>query len=109
MKALRLAPQDNVATLLQDIQKGESVEVLCSDNSVICTLTALQKITFGNKIAITDIKEGEDVIKGGHSIGKAIKDIPVAQLAHVQNVRSVKLNIPEAVIADIIKQMEIEE
>lgn len=109
IKALRLHPSDNVATLLAEVEKGGTTEVICTDNTQICTLSATQKITFGNKIAIKEIQEGEDVIKGGYVIGKAIKHIPLQQLVHVQNVRSHKLDIPETVIEDIIKQMGIEE
>lgn len=109
VKAIRLSPLDNVATLLEGVDKNEPVTVICTNNEVICTIDTLQSITFGNKIAIKEIESGSEVTKAGFMIGNAIKDIPLGQLVHVQNVRSPKLDIPEAVIEEIIKQMGIEE
>ncbi|MGI2260483.1 UxaA family hydrolase [Shewanella sp. GXUN23E] len=109
MKAIKLAANDNVATLLGDVQKHEAVEIISADNEVIAEIKALQKITFGNKIALFDIASGERIFKAGHSIGKAITGIPLGQLVHVQNVRSERLDIPQAIIEEIIKQMGIEQ
>lgn len=108
MKAIRLSQEDNVATLLGGVEKNAVVEIISESNEVIAEVIALQAITFGNKVALTDISNGEHITKAGHSIGKAIADIPLGQLVHVQNVRSERLDIPEHVIEEIIKQMGIE-
>ncbi|MGR5232580.1 UxaA family hydrolase [Vibrio rotiferianus] len=109
MKAIKLSPTDNVATLLGDVDKQELVEIISADNEVIAEVKALQKIPFGNKIALCDIRNDEQILKCGHSIGKSIVEIPLGQLVHVQNVRSERLDIPEAIIEEIIKQMGIEQ
>ncbi|MGF1690420.1 UxaA family hydrolase [Photobacterium kagoshimensis] len=109
MKAIKLSSTDNVATLLGSVEKHELVEIISADNDVIAEVNALQKITFGNKIALGDIPLGEHIFKCGHSIGKSIVEIPLGQLVHVQNVRSERLDIPEAIIEEIIKQMGIEQ
>ena len=109
MKAIKLSPTDNVATLLGDVEKHELVEIISAGNVVIAEIKALQSITFGNKIALCDIANGEHVLKGGHTIGKSIVEIPLGQLVHVQNVRSERLDIPESIIEEIIKQMGIEQ
>ncbi|BDR35798.1 TPA: UxaA family hydrolase [Photobacterium damselae] len=109
MKAIKLSPADNVATLLGDVAKNEWVEIISADNEVIAEIKALQKIPFGNKIALCDIAHAEHINKCGHSIGKSIIEIPLGQLVHVQNVRSERLDIPESIIEEIIKQMGIEQ
>lgn len=109
MKAIKLSPTDNIATLLADVEKNESVEIISADNQVIAEINALQKITFGNKIALCNIANGEHILKCGHTIGKSIVEIPLGQLVHVQNVRSERLDIPESIIEEIIKQMGIEQ
>ncbi|HIF9171078.1 TPA: UxaA family hydrolase [Photobacterium damselae] len=109
MKAIKLSPADNVATLLGDVAKNEWVEIISADNEVIAEIKALQKIPFGNKIALCDIAYAEHINKCGHSIGKSIIEIPLGQLVHVQNVRSERLDIPESIIEEIIKQMGIEQ
>ena len=109
MKAIKLSATDNVATLLGDVAKHEIVEIISANNEIISEIKALQKITFGNKIALVDIENDDHICKCGHSIGKSIAEIPLGQLVHVQNVRSERLDIPEAIIEEIIKQMEIEQ
>nr|WP_086940738.1 UxaA family hydrolase [Thaumasiovibrio occultus] len=109
MKAIKLSPSDNVATLLGDVAKHELVEIISAENEVIAEINALQKITFGNKIALDVIANDTHIMKCGHSIGKSIVEIPQGQLVHVQNVRSERLDIPEAIIEEIIKQMGIEQ
>lgn len=109
LKAIQLSASDNVATLLGDLKKGDRVEVISAENQTVTQLTALQAITFGNKIALSDIANGNDILKAGYSVGRAIKAIPTGQLVHVQNVRSTRLDIPENIIQEIITQMNIEE
>ena len=109
MKAIQLLPTDNVATLLGNAGKNDIVEVISQNNEVIAQIPALQTITFGNKIALNAIENGNRVFKSGYSIGKAIADIPKGQLVHVQNVRSERLDIPENIIEIIIKEMDIEQ
>ena len=75
-------PEDNVAVVLSDIKKGET----CRVGEV--SLTALDDIAFGHKIALFDIKEGENVIKYGSPIGHVTKAIEKGQHVHVHNVKT---------------------
>ncbi|KZL15541.1 MULTISPECIES: SAF domain-containing protein [Pseudovibrio] len=108
IKALRLNAADNVATLLEDAGKGETVLVISEQNETLGELELLQAIPFGNKVALRPMKPEDHLIKGGVAVGKAIKPVPQGQLAHVQNIRSLNLDIPEVMINEIITQMEIE-
>ncbi|MDD7911589.1 MULTISPECIES: carbohydrate kinase [Pseudovibrio] len=108
-KALRLDGADNVATVLADVAKGERVQIISDQNEIIAEIEALQAIPFGNKIALAPLHPGDHLIKGGAAVGKAIKPVPLGQLAHVQNIRSLNLDIPETMIREIITQMNIEE
>ncbi|WP_036817590.1 UxaA family hydrolase [Photobacterium sanctipauli] len=109
IKAIQLSEADNVATLLGNLRKGEEVEIISTENQTIATVTALQNIPFGNKVAMCHIENGQEVLKSGFTIGKAICDIELGQLVHVQNVRSIRLDIPDNIIELIIKEMEIEQ
>lgn len=108
-KAILLSPTDNVATLLADVTKEQQVEIIDETNQVQGTVTCKQAITFGNKVAVKAIAKQQLIDKAGYSIGVAIKDIPVGELVHVQNVRSTRVDIPEPIIKQIIEQMQIEE
>ena len=108
VKAIRLASCDNVATLLVDVAKGDKVDVIDENNKFVAELEALQVISMGNKIALTEINKGQEVTKANYSIGVAIELIAIGNLVHVQNVRSTRVDIPEPIIQQIIQQMQIE-
>ena len=82
MKGIRIHPDDNVAVALEDIQKGETLTF----DAV--SVTAIEDIARGHKIALREIKEGEPVVKYGNPIGLAKADIPAGAWAHVHNVRT---------------------
>lgn len=75
-------PKDSVAVVLCDIKQGENCQ--CGE----MTLVAKDDIAFGHKIALFDIKEGEDVLKYGSPIGHATKNIEKGQHVHVHNVKT---------------------
>lgn len=75
-------PKDSVAVALCDIQKGEN----CQCGNI--TLTAKDDIAFGHKIALFDIKEGENVVKYASPIGHASKNIEKGEHVHVHNVKT---------------------
>ena len=82
MKGIRIHPDDNVAVALEDIRKGETLTL----DSV--SVTAIEDIARGHKMALRDIREGEPVVKYGNPIGLARADIPAGAWAHVHNVRT---------------------
>ena len=85
-KSILLNVKDNVATALTDLQKGEEVNASLDDVSVDVTL--LEDIQFAHKYAFKDIAEGEEVLKYGMPIGKALNDIRAGEWVHVHNCRS---------------------
>lgn len=107
-KAICLSPQDNVATVLSNIAKGEPVDIIDNQSAWIATYTARQAIPFGNKIALRSFALHTTVIKGGYPIGITCAEIPCGDLVHVQNVRSARVDIPAPIIEQIIQQMQIE-
>ena len=82
MKGIRIHPDDNVAVALEDLRKGETLTL----DTV--SVTAIEDIARGHKIALRDIREGEPVVKYGNPIGLAKADIPAGAWAHVHNVRT---------------------
>ncbi|MBR2100838.1 MAG: UxaA family hydrolase [Eubacterium sp.] len=77
-KFFRINEIDNVAVALEAIEKGYD------ENG----LTALDNIPFGHKIALCDLKEGDNVIKYGNPIGHAICDIPKGSHIHSHNIKN---------------------
>ena len=77
-KLFKINENDSVAVALERIEKGYSEK----------NIVALDEIPFGHKIALCDIKEGENVIKYGNPIGHAICDIKTGEHIHSHNMKT---------------------
>ena len=78
---IQINPQDNVCVALAPIAVGTQI-------NAGTTVTTLEDIPQGHKIALADIKEGEKVIKYGFPIGVAKQDIKAGSWVHVHNVKT---------------------
>ena len=78
---IQINPQDNVCVALAPIAAGTQI-------NAGTTVTTLEDIPQGHKIALADIKEGEKVIKYGFPIGVAKQDIKAGSWVHVHNVKT---------------------
>ncbi|SEG22836.1 altronate hydrolase [Eubacterium ruminantium] len=79
MKLIQISPSDNVAVALEDIEKGEELQV--GGISVI----AAEPVARGHKIALKAIPAEGEIIKYGNVIAKASSDISVGQWVHTHN------------------------
>lgn len=86
-KAIRINPPDNVATLLEDLDSGDTIEVMERDGATF-SLDAEGAIPFGHKVALKELHPGDSVIKYGQSIGTATEPIAVGQHVHTHNLAS---------------------
>ncbi|USQ97902.1 UxaA family hydrolase [Caulobacter sp. RL271] len=75
-------PRDHVATALRDLVAGEILDLHGQP------ITARVDIPKGHKIAIRFASAGEDVLKYGWPIGRAVVDIAVGDHVHVHNVHT---------------------
>ena len=79
---LRINSSDNIIISLRELNRGETIV----DDYIEIEL--LDDIKPGHKIAATDIRKGEHVIKYGYPIGQAIKDIKKGQWIHTHNIKT---------------------
>ncbi len=77
---IRIHPADDVAVALRDIPEGTKAEV---DGKAYIVL---DNIPMGHKMALRDLKTGENIRKYGSPIGHATKDIPAGSWLHSHNV-----------------------
>ena len=89
-RAMRINPDDNAATALNDIEAGETIS-LVSKSGPIGEMTAKQAVPFGHKLAIVDIKKGDKILKYGEVIGLATQNIGKGDYVHTHNVESALL------------------
>jgi altronate dehydratase len=85
-RSILLNAKDNVATALTELAAGERVHPELDDLSY--DLEVIEDIAFAHKFALRDIAEGEEVLKYGMPIGKALNDIKAGEWVHVHNCRS---------------------
>lgn len=83
-RAFQIQPQDNVATMADDIPGG-AVELTGAGRG---ELSASEKISRGHKVAVRDIAAREAVIKFGVRIGHATQPIPRGAWVHLHNLAS---------------------
>ena len=79
VKYIHINPSDNVAVALEDLAKGTPVSV---DGYQV---SALEQIACGHKIALTEICQGQPVVKYGTTIAAAREDIPAGSWVHTHN------------------------
>ncbi len=64
------------------LKKGDKIKIKNS------TIEIVEDIDFGHKIAMKDIKKGDEVIKYGEVIGIAKQSIKAGELVHIHNLKS---------------------
>jgi altronate hydrolase len=81
---LVISARDNVATAIEALEPGRAVALGAT------SLTIVESIPRGHKVALTDILAGEAVVKYGSPIGVASARIPAGAHVHVHNVASAR-------------------
>ena len=89
-RAMRINPDDNTATALNDIDAGETIS-LVSKSGPVGEMAAKQAVPFGHKLAVVDIKKGDKVLKYGEVIGLSTQQISNGEHVHTHNVISALL------------------
>lgn len=87
---LKVHDADNVATIFAEgIEKGVEIEVR-DQGGHAQTLTVLDAIPYGHKVAIEDIPKDTLIKKYGEEIGIASHDIVKGEHVHVHNLDSMR-------------------
>ncbi len=82
-RALALDPKDTVALALEEVQPGDEVEARCAAH--IVSVTAIDRIPFGFKIALVEMTQGDPIYKYGEIIGVANRPIRRGEMIHIHN------------------------
>ena len=87
-RALIMHPKDNVATTIEEILPGDQLRI--SHGGEVRTVTAIEAIPFGFKIALEEIPQGAIICKYGETIGKAGRPIARGALVHIHNLEGTR-------------------
>ncbi len=79
---------DNVGVATVDIKAGETAQGLYMDSQESLAMKALQDISLGHKIALSDIAVDTSIIKYGADIGRVVAEIKAGEHVHTQNLKT---------------------
>tara|TARA_A100001011_G_scaffold290833_1_gene302349 strand:- start:2520 stop:2807 length:288 start_codon:yes stop_codon:yes gene_type:complete len=83
--------KDNVAVVvIESTKKGQDCSAWIMENDKTIKVNSISEIPLGHKIALTDLKEGDTILKYGHDIGKVVKSVKKGDHVHVHNVKTKK-------------------
>lgn len=77
-KLFKINEKDNVAVALCNLKAGYS------ENGV----TLNSDVPFGHKVLLCDVPAGEDIIKYGYPIGRAVHDLTAGEYVHSHNLKT---------------------
>lgn len=87
-KAIIFNSKDNVATALEHLSTGESVEMVFDGKKLVVDI--IEPVPFGHKFSLINIEANSPVIKYGETIGIATDRIKPGAYVHVHNVVSTR-------------------
>ncbi len=80
---------DTVAVaVVEGIKAGDKLTAWIMDDDSTVSITALQDIPMGHKIAMKDMQMGDTVMKYGVDIGKVVAHARIGEHAHVHNIKT---------------------
>ena len=74
--------------VVEGVEAGQELTGLLMGKNETITVTSLDPIPLGHKVALHDIQSGGMIIKYDNKIGKAIADIAKGAHAHTHNVKT---------------------
>ncbi len=92
-RALAGNSKDNVAVVVEDVVAGDQVKVEGKQKRL--TVDAVEKIPFGFKISLENLREGSNIVRYGEIIGRATVDIKKGAQVHVHNIDGVRVQVGE--------------
>lgn len=88
--ALKVNDLDNVATIFAEkVATNDKIEVRDKKGNK-SFLVLKDAIPYGHKVALKDLKVGDEIVKYGELIGKVTKDIVKGEHVHVHNIDSMR-------------------
>lgn len=72
INALLMDEKDNVVTCVTEVAAGQ--DVVYRKGQEFCTVKAEENIPYCHKVALGDLKKGDEVIKYGESLGVMTED-----------------------------------
>lgn len=83
------SPKDNVGVVvIEGLKAGTDMLGVITEDDTSINLKAGHDIPIGHKVALSDLKEGDTIIKYGVDIGKMVADAATGEHVHVHNLKT---------------------
>jgi (2R)-sulfolactate sulfo-lyase subunit alpha len=81
--------RDNVGVVVVE-QVSAGMEILCvlTEDDSDFRMTVRQAIPIGHKVALTDLKVGDTVVKYGQDIGRIVAPVATGEHVHTHNLKT---------------------
>jgi (2R)-sulfolactate sulfo-lyase subunit alpha len=87
--ALAHSPKDNVAVVvIEGFKAGTEALIVVTEDNTSYTVTAKDDIPIGHKLALTDLSEGDTVIKYGQDVGRMVGQASKGRHVHTHNMKT---------------------
>lgn len=81
--------EDNVGVVVvEGLTAGTDMLCVVTEDDSDFRLTAEQDVPIGHKIALSELKEGDTIIKYGEDIGRIVADTGKGMHVHVHNLKT---------------------
>jgi (2R)-sulfolactate sulfo-lyase subunit alpha len=81
-------PEDDVAVVVVDVKKGDTVSAVTLEGKAVAQVTAIEDVPLGHKVAMRDLATGKKIIKYDRPVGVVYKDIKKGAHVHTQNIKT---------------------
>jgi (2R)-sulfolactate sulfo-lyase subunit alpha len=81
-------PDDDVGVAVADLKAGTEVGAITLEGAPVGTVTLVDDVPLGHKVAMRDIAGGKDVIEYGRVIAVAKQGAPRGSHVHIHNIRT---------------------
>ncbi len=83
------SPKDNVGVVVvEGLKAGTDMLGVVTENDTTTNVTAKHDIPIGHKVALSDLKKGDTIIKYGVDIGKMVGDAKTGEHVHTHNLKT---------------------
>jgi len=88
--AIKADEKDNVATIFSNNSiNGSAVEV-CGRKGKSESIKVTGDVPYGHKIALKNLKKDDEIVKYGHVIGVANRNIKKGEYVHIHNLEALR-------------------
>ncbi len=81
-------PDDDVGVAVEDLEAGVEIGAVTLEGKPAGAVNLVDNVPLGHKIAMNDLRSGQDVIEYGRVIATALQDAPRGSHIHIHNIKT---------------------